>query len=1259
MVSILSIDPRVLGDLNSDAATKAFRGLLWCEAHRVGLSCHKVVISSNTNVPDGGIDAHVDGNPAADSLLVKGLTCFQLKTGPAFKPWQKGALRKELFGNPNTRAGKDTLAPQVRECLKKKGRYVLVSFGHDLTPKQMADANRSLKELVVGCGYKNPSVEVIGQGQLSGLFSLFPSLLLSLTGRGALPFLTVDEWRLRADMIQPLHLADDQQRIIDQIRDGLRGDQYRHIRLIAEPGLGKTRLALEALSADDLAHRVIYVPHAEDFEQNPLFSELLRKRPHEHVLLVIDECSERERASIWNAFREIAAVQLVTIDHGPERSRDAAMLILDLPRLADEKIKAILASYLGQSADPSHWVSWCEGSPRVAHAVGENLKRNPEDLLKPPATVPIWERFIAGYESVDSGNTRDVLVVLRHIALFTKFGFEDPVSAEAKFISQLVQHVAPSITWPRFQELVERQRSRRILQGKRTLFIAPKALHIYLWIDYWNTYGRDFSFLRFFADIPSELRHWFLQFFIYGHASPVACDAIAKILSPDGPFADHEFLTSQAGTRFINYLAEADPGNTLFLIERTFGRWGLEELKAFQGGRQDIVRALEKIAVWRQHFYRAAKLLAKLALAENANYANNSTGVLRDLFMVGNGWAGTQSPPGERFPVIQELLASRDKSEIDLGLSLCRSWFNTRGGIRIVGAEYQGLRPELAFWKPRVWGEIFDAWRLCWRHLYSVSRNWGTEQRQLANRVLVDEGLQLIHVKVMADEIIRTLFEVAEDPATDTRQFTQCLIQKLRFRSDKIPKRAESELKKLDRKLTGESFWSRFSRFVLNTSWDEDYRVKDGAVKELSLPSRRIEDLVSEVVNEPAILTDHISKIVSADGHRLAEFGHKLSLKLNHETIIRQIIDLQLRTLASGNTQFITGYFNGLRKCSPAVWERHISELLTADGTRELAVTLVVGSGATESLVRTLIRMYSEHAVTASVFSRLWWTTARDGLSPQLLEEVLRALVARSDRDALTVAIELAAYYFFDKKEPKSCDEQLLFRLLTAQPLFIGDSNNREQGAGCDWYSVAKGFRARFPTRDLELLASILPQMETISSIRQISYPLQLADELVADHPDEAWSMISKRLEVRDQSDWWLVSWLGGDSIFNEEERNGPITAFDPEAVMRWITEDPDRRSGKILSCLPTTLDEDHGGKVTKQFIETFGDNELAEDIIGHFWIGGWSGPESQYLARKRDKARKWISEAKSGKILAWLHRYVEHLNKRIANAELREEREF
>lgn len=1224
MKTVFSLDNDSLGRLDAAAATKAFRNLLWCEARRAGLSPHKIVISLRTNVSDGGIDARVDGSTDIDSVLVGGATYFQVKAGESFKPWHASSLKKELFGSPKAKPSREALASEVCECFRLGGQYVLVTFGHDLTPQQQALAKTALCQLFEACEYKRPQVDVLGQSQLLGLFASFPSLALELLGSGDLPFQNLDGWKAQSDMTPLLHLAAPQSEVIEKIRVALHGTDYQHIRVIGEPGIGKTRLVLEALSAEDLAPAVIYVAHAEDFQHSRLFNELLHADVGHYGIIVIDECVEKERASIWNALKGKKNIRLMTIDHGPERSRDDEMLVIECPQLPEDQIKAIIASYLPKPTDVSHWARWCDGSPRVAHAVGENLQRTPEDLLKPPAIVPMWERFVAGYDRLDSKSAQDALTVLRHVALFTRFGFEEPVSGEAKFIAELVQEVDPSITWARFQEVVGRLRERRILQGKRTLFIVPKALHIYLWIGYWNTYAQDI---------------------------------VNNILSSSGPFARPEFLVSEAGTRFLNYLAEAEPAATLGVLERTFSTWSQGELKRWETGRQDIVCALEKIAVWREHFFRAANLLVKLALAENSNYGNNSTGTLLSLFKIGVGWAGTQAPPEERFPVIRELLDSHELARKELGLSLCESWLSTHGGFRIVGAEFQGLRPELEFWRPKVWGEVFEAWRLVWRHLFSVSRTWSENERRLASRTLTEAGAQLLYCNSIASEVMETLFQLADDSATDIRHLTATVIRELKFRTEKLPKGIPGKLRDLDKKLTGSSFWGRFSRYVLNTTWDEDYKVRGDDIEESNLLSRKVQKLAVELRENASLFAEYLPKFVVAEGHRLYEFGSKLAETLHSPEMVEAVTSAQLTALPETKTQFIGGYFSGLKEHSPELWESVVFRLLDDGPSREIGVAVVLRSGVSPSVLAKLVELYRQGHIKAAAFSRLAWEAEPASIPQAQVEEVLAALVDSPSDDALRVAIELTDYYFFDKKQPRSCDENLLFGLLTADGFF---RKNPETMTGYHWRSVAKGFLERFPGRDLELFSVILSHLGDLSSIRSMNYPSQIGDEIAKAHPVEAWSMVSKLLESDERNSFWVLSWLGDDLGFGERAVPGAIRIFDPEAVMAWVSRDPENRARKLLDCLPKTLDENDGGTLTRLFLETFGDNDnLSSSLMWHFDPGGRSGPESAYLSRKRDRARQWISKIKSGKVLSWLYRYIDFLNRRIAEVEIREERGF
>ena len=58
--------------------------------------------------------------------------------------------------------------------------------------------------------------------------------------------LVFDEWVRDDHMSNSFEMSNDQSDLIDQIRQALFGSA-KHVRVLGEPGLGKTRLVLEAL----------------------------------------------------------------------------------------------------------------------------------------------------------------------------------------------------------------------------------------------------------------------------------------------------------------------------------------------------------------------------------------------------------------------------------------------------------------------------------------------------------------------------------------------------------------------------------------------------------------------------------------------------------------------------------------------------------------------------------------------------------------------------------------------------------------------------------------------------------------------------------------------------------------------------------------------------------------------------------------------------------------------------------------------------
>lgn len=588
--SIHSPDLARLAQLKSQEAARLFRELLWCESSRLGL-CN-VVVSDSITVADGGIDAKAE-LPNAGKKGAKGSFHFQIKSGKSFKPWQAAAISKELFG-PSRAPKKKDLGKAVRDCLDQQGTYVMVAMGHDFQPVEHTEAVDHLRKAFAKCGYAEARVEVWGASQITLMMRRYPSLCLDFNGRATSQFQTITSWSKNTDMSDKLALGAPQKSFIKQVADLVRGTEIQHIRIIGEPGVGKTRTVLEALQREeDLAPKTIYVRQADTFINGSLFNELLKDDRDYWAVLVIDECDEEDRASIYRLLKGRNRLKLITIDHGPDVSRDDSMITIDFPPLADAEIGTILTEYIGKSLDLHHWISWCQGSARVAHAVGENLKRNPKDILKSPATVPIWDRFVLGYKKRVGPDANRLLAVMRHIALFRKFGFKKPVDAEGKFISEFARKVDLSITQGRFESDVQRLIARRILQGGHTLRIVPKALHIHLWREWWESYGLNADLAEILKQMPETLRKWFLDMLTYANNVDSAKRAVQDVLkTPGGPFESRDFLMSDSGSNFMSSLAEADPVESLALLKRTVGTWPMSTFEAKSEGRQNLAFAL-------------------------------------------------------------------------------------------------------------------------------------------------------------------------------------------------------------------------------------------------------------------------------------------------------------------------------------------------------------------------------------------------------------------------------------------------------------------------------------------------------------------------------------------------------------------------------------------------------------------------------------------------------------------------------------------
>jgi hypothetical protein len=112
--------------------------------------------------------------------------------------------------------------------------------------------------------YKDAKVKVWRQSRICGLLRRFPAVSLQIKNLADFQLLSHDQWSGRWEMRQDFIAAPDQQKVIESLRAAIRDDSQGmiHVRLIGEPGIGKTRLILETLRADDVRPLALYAAYS-------------------------------------------------------------------------------------------------------------------------------------------------------------------------------------------------------------------------------------------------------------------------------------------------------------------------------------------------------------------------------------------------------------------------------------------------------------------------------------------------------------------------------------------------------------------------------------------------------------------------------------------------------------------------------------------------------------------------------------------------------------------------------------------------------------------------------------------------------------------------------------------------------------------------------------------------------------------------------------------------------------------------------------
>jgi hypothetical protein len=1257
MDTILTVKNEDLGRLGPEEAVAFFRELLWAEATSLAIGKNLINVPSAITVADGGIDAEVRDVQVrgGQGIIKQGLTRYQIKTGD-FRLSQSSHVKEILF-----KARSKKLKTRVKSCLDQGGTLVIVLFGWDgAEPRDDAIIDKFREQLTaVNPEYANADIEIWQQNHLIGFLQKFPALALRANRRAGVRFETHWDWATHSDMRTRFIPGQPQEDFVSRLQTALRQNEGPvHVQVWGEAGIGKTRLVLEATDTDDLRPWVVYCA-ASRFRGSDLMSEILTG--DFRVVLILDECNPETRAHVWNLLEyRSPRIELISIYN--ERDESSGMTCLSTPPLGETQVTEIIQGYGVPRSQAQAWARMCSGSPRVAHVVGSNLVNHPEDILKPPSTLDLWERYIVGPDDRDSQEVRQRRTVLLHLALFKRFGYGEPLAEEAKAVAGLVERADRQITWRRFQEIVRNLRDRRILQGENTLYITPKLLHIKLWIDWWDTHGAGFS-LDDPASLPPTLLTWFLEMFEYAAGSQSALRTVRAFLDRQGILQQNpELLCTELGARFFRFLAKADPEGALECLKRTVGTWDRERLLQFTTGRREVVWALEEIARWGSLLVDSANLLLALGEAENETWSNNASGVFVDLFSTSEHreLSRTGASPQERFPVLKGALESTSRERRTLGLRACdRALQRVSLGPVIGPPRIVGKEPQL--WAPQTYGELFDAYRQIWQYLLGKLDGLSDEERGEAADILVRNARSLAWFLNLSDMVIGTMKELARRPYVGKKRVLEIVTQILHYDGKTLPEETRAKWEELRDNLTGTDFASLMERYV-GMDLLEDKFDEDGNQVDQTQPW--IEDLARQAAENPGLLYPELEWLLTAEAKNGYRFGYELGKRDEGFALLPAIVEKQKRAGPNASVYFLGGYLRVLSEKDQEEWEGLMDSFAQDEelGTWVPELTWRLGTVSDRAALRILM-LAEEGEVDVGVFQMLVYGGLTQGLSEDVFRKWIGFLLEHPDAYASHTALALYSHYYLRSEPRRMPPEELTFRVL-ANPALLEESEaaRHDQMASYYWTEMGRAFVRLYPERSLELADILLEHFgergTILGGFRSKTHSV-LAD-ILRQGPEETWMRISDRLGPPiDERAYLLKDWLRGEDSWGREEE-GTLSMVPPEAVRRWVDEDVDRRAWYLASFVPKLLFREEGRICwAREVLVRYGTREdVRNSLAANFSTEGWTGPESLHHQTKKQRLLDFVAEEQNENVRQWVNEYVSEMDRRIESARIREERE-
>lgn len=1119
----LQISSERIGYLKDTELSQLMSELLRAQAHRSGSPLSQVAVNTEEKATDGGCDGWTAKPARPDEWLGNADTCWQFKAGKSGTP---ARLKQEI--------GK----PMPSSTLAAGGRFVVIASGATNGESGRKNRHSSLMAAARALGLPTERIFVLCSEHLATWCNQHPAVAARWSGRPP-GLLTLSQWEMDETHQSQWYAPDELKLEILHLQSALDYTQgnLRHIHIQGQPGVGKTRLALELCRNASWSNSVIYFEQSTELGIIQLIDDAATDE-NVRLTVVADEVEPGQVVRLRNAIaRADGRIRLITIGHCPTPDPERIPGIAVRPIEQQMLCNIVKAWYPSMPIQHVQFVArFADGYVRLAKlaadAVGRGNVRDTNGLFGRHEIQLFLDRMLG----TEHRRSLHVVAVLENV------GWSGSFADEGKSIA-----VHFGLDWNQVRVDVHAFHKRLGIApcSGNYRYISPSPLGIYLALDAWDTFPELMDKLR--DSLPTEeaknaydrrLRSTFGN----AYAREYAKSRLQLIVSQGRLF-------TVSALHIWSSLSPAYPEIASKIALEFLEKVSIEErLQIFGEARRVLVTTLAGLARYLGAFHYAVRALALLAEAENEQWANNATGEFLARFQIWQG--GTSAPYTERLTVIDEMSSSSRINLIRLAVKalVMASGQHAVPSHRIVPAHEVPSED----WRPSTPTEHDDCVIAALTRLRAIAELKFADLEGDLVKATTDVSMLLRNRNVRRE--VSSLFEVTRSMYPESREAIRRTISKIihaernhwrELREDDL-----SALEVLHAQYEEDSLAARLKQLVGPPPWDEE-----GAQDFVPLAL----DFIKSAGSRPEIW----EWLMSGDAGSGYRFGEVLAGLDVNCALLQEVQRIQYR---EGDLRALCGYIAAMRHREGNdwydAWFREQSNLRPRP--IRMLFELAWRISATPVVAKCIQEIVSFESLDPVLVRVLTYSNWKEDLDGATLSGVLRTLM-ETGHEATALEIIGQRIDIFDEE---SIWEETAMELITA-PCLIRSGHT----TGYYWNKVA----LRYVGRRAQSIAAAILREHGNRSMPCFSGGNKTEDVLIKcaeRDPKAVWELLRPYLSCVDS----------GHS-FTYGFPNGVLDRLTHSEILTWVDEDPCVRPAMIARLL--NLDFSRDDSLSSQILES------------------------------------------------------------------------